>query len=111
MTAPLAIIAGLFFAYAIYIATICGRAGGRPDDFLDAGREIPSWGYIFAGAGVVLAGLGLPDHLLLISLYGLQYSHVAVGLILVALCGALIQKRIWLASRITALRTIGDLMG
>ncbi len=111
MTAPLAIIAGLFFAYAIYVATICARAGGRTDDFLDAGREIPSWGYIFAGAGVVLAGLGLPDHLLLISLYGLQYSHVAVGLVLVALCGALIQKRVWLASRITGLRTIGDLMG
>jgi solute:Na+ symporter, SSS family len=111
VTAPFMTVSGLFFAYAIYIATVCARSGARPDDFLDAALEIPSWGYIFAGAGVVLAGLGLPDHILLISLYGLQYSHVAVGLVLIALCGALVQKRVWLASRITGLRTIGDLTG
>ncbi|HWA41615.1 MAG TPA: hypothetical protein VHA10_00270 [Hypericibacter adhaerens] len=111
MTTPFLILSGLFFAYAVYIATRCARSFGRPEDFLDGAREIPSWATIFAGTGVVVAGLGLPDHILLTSLYGLQYSHVAVGLVLVGLCGALVQKRIWLAARITGLGTIGDLMG
>lgn len=111
MTALLTAVLGFFFAYGIYIAALSARAEGRPEDFLDAGLEIPAWGYIFAGAGVVLAGLNLHDHLLLVSLYGLQASHVAVGLVLVALTGALVQKRIWLASRITRLRTVGELMG
>ena len=111
MTALLLAVSGFFSVYAIYIAALSARTGGRAEDFLDAGLEIPPWGYIFAGTGIVLAGLGLHDHLLLVSSYGLQYSHVAVGLIVVALCGALFQKRIWLASRITALRTTGDLMG
>jgi Na+/proline symporter len=102
---------GLLFAYAIYISARANRSEARPADFLDAGCQIPSWAYIFAGTGVVLAGLGLPDHLLLVATYGLQYSHVTVGVILVALCGTLVQKRLWLASRITGTRTIGDLMG
>lgn len=111
MTTLLIAVLGFFFAYAIYIAALSARAEVRPEDFLDAGLEIPTWGYIFAGTGVVLAGLNLHDHLLLVSLYGLQVSHVAVGLVLVALAGALLQKRIWLASRITRLRTVGELMG
>ncbi|WP_137389430.1 hypothetical protein [Rhodoligotrophos defluvii] len=111
MTTLLVTIAGFFFAYAIYIASLSARAAHRSEDYLDAGLAIPPWGYIFAGTGVVLAGLNLYDHLLLTAAYGLQYSHVAVGLILVALCGALVQKRVWLAARIMGQRTIGDLIG
>lgn len=111
MTTLLLALSGLFFAYAVYIATRSARSAARPRDHLDAGLGIPSWGFIFAGTGVVLAGLVLHDHLLLMSAYGLQYSHVAVGLVLVALSGTLIQKRIWLASRIAGLRTVGELMG
>jgi solute:Na+ symporter, SSS family len=111
MMALLMTVAGFFFAYAVYVSTLSARASYGAGDFLDANREIPTWGYIFAGTGVILAGLSLQDHLLLVSLYGLQYSHVALGLVLVALVGALVQKRVWLASRITGMRTVGELMG
>lgn len=111
MTALLTIAAGVFFAYAVYMATAAARLAARPGEFLDAGLAIPTWGYIFAATGVIVAGLGLHDHLLLVTAYGLQYSHVAVGLVLVALAGALIQKRVWLAARVTGLRTGGELLG
>lgn len=103
--------AGLFFAYAIYLAALSGRYSRRPGAFLDADLEIAPWAYMLAATGVLIAGLGLHDHLLLVAAYGLQYNHVAVGLVLVALTGALVQKRVWLASRITGLRTTGELMG
>lgn len=111
MTNLLITVSGVFFAYAIYIASRCARIDARPEDFLDAGLGIPPWAYIFAGSGVVVAGLNLHDHLLLFSRYGLQYGHVAVGLVLVGLAGALVQKRLWLAARILSLRTVGELMG
>lgn len=111
MTAPLIVILGVLFAYAIYIATLSARAPSRPGDFLDAGQTLPPWTFIFAGAGVVLAGLGLFDHLMMLALFGLQYGHVAVGLVLAAMTAALVQKRVWLAARLSGLRTIGDLMG
>jgi solute:Na+ symporter, SSS family len=111
VTTLLMTVIGFFFAYAIYIAARSSRLAADPADFLDAGGKIPSWGFIFAGTGVMLAGLGLSDHFLLTAAYGLQYSHVALGLVVAALCSALVQKRIWLAARISGSRTIGDLMG
>ena len=66
---------------------------------------------MFAGTGIVLASLGLHDHFLLVASYGLQYSHVALGLVLVALCGALVQKRMWLAARITGVASPVELFG
>lgn len=111
MTMLLSTVLAFLIAYAIYIAALCRHAAGRPEDFLDAALSLPSWAYIFAGAGVVAAALGLHDHLLLTASYGLQYSHVAIGLIVVALASVLIQKRLWLAARITGSRTAGDLMG
>ncbi|WP_119389050.1 hypothetical protein [Taklimakanibacter lacteus] len=111
MTTLLSTALAFLIAYAIYVAALSRHVEGRPEDFLDAGRSLPSWAYIFAGAGVVAASLGLHDHLLLTARYGLQSSHVAVGLIVVALASVLIQKRLWLAARITGSRTAGDLMG
>jgi len=111
VTSLLATIGGAFFAYALYIAALSARNEGRPSDFVDAGRALPAWTAIFAGTGVVLAGLNLHDHFRLVSIYGLQASHVALGLALVALTGALVRKRVWLASRITGFGTLGDLVG
>ena len=111
MTALLPTALAFLIAYAIYIAALCRHAAGRPEDFLDAAQSLPSWAYIFAGGGIVVAALGLQDHLLLTARYGLQYSHVAIGLIVVALASVLIQKRLWLAARITGSRTAGNLMG
>lgn len=111
MTSLLVILIGVVFAYAIYIATMSARWTSRPEHYLDGGKAVPAWGHIFAGAGLALAGLSLYDHLLLVSAYGLQASHLAVGLVLVAIAAALFQKRLWVAARLTGLRTLGDLLG
>lgn len=111
MTALLMAALAFQAAFAVYIAVLCRHVAGGPEDFLDAGRQLPSWAYIFGATGVVVAALGLYDHLLLTATYGLQYSHVAVGLIVVALSSVLVQKRLWLAARVTGSRTVGDLMG
>lgn len=111
MTTLLVIVLGLVFAYAFYIATLCSRRAIRPDDHLDGGGALPGWCFVFAGTGIVLASLNLHDHFLLAALYGLQYSHVALGLVLVALCGALLQKRLWIAARIANVRSPVELFG
>lgn len=100
MITLLILILGVFAAYALYIAAQSARISGSPDDFLDGGGQLPAWGVIFGGAGVAIAGIGLRDHLYLASQYGLQYSHVALGLIPVALVAALLQKRTWIAGRV-----------
>jgi solute:Na+ symporter, SSS family len=111
MTQLLMMVLGIYVAYAIYIATLSARMAVEPGDHLDAGGSLPPWAYIFAGSGVVLGSIGLENHFLLTARFGLQYSHVAIGLVLVALSGALVQKRTWLAARITGHRTAGNLMG
>ncbi len=111
MTTLLVMALGLVFAYALYIATLCSRQAIRPDDHLDGGGTLPGWCFVFAGTGVVLASLNLHDHFLLVALYGFQYSHVALGLVLVALCGALVQKRLWIAARIADVWSPVELFG
>jgi len=111
MTTLLVMALGLVFAQALYIATLCARGPARPDDHLDSGGALPGWCFVFAGVGVVLASLNLHDHFLLVALYGFQYSHVALGLVLVALCGALVQKRLWIAARIVNVRSPVELFG
>jgi Na+/proline symporter len=95
----------LVFAFTIYLGVLSGRRLEHPADFLDAGGALPAWTLIFAGAGILLAGLGLHEHFLLSALYGLQYSHIALGLTLAALCGAMAHKRLWLAARLSGLRS------
>jgi SSS family solute:Na+ symporter len=102
--------AGLF-AFGVYIAAVAARGARTPEEFLDAGRDLPAWTFVFAGAGVLVAGLGVADHLQLVGLYGLQASHLAVGLVLAALCGVLVQKRLWLAARILGAASPVELMG
>lgn len=111
MTTLLLTVLGFFAAYAIYIATRVARQSRRAEDYLDGGGDVPGWAFLFAATGVVVAGLGLYDHYLLLARFGLQYSHVALGVVLAALAGVLVQKRLWLAARITGLRTLGELLG
>src|SRR5262245_32345063 len=111
MTVLLLSALGFGAVVALYLATASARAREQPGDFLDAGLSVPTWVLIFAGAGVTIAALGLRDHLLLIASYGLQYNEIAIGIIIAAIASALVQKRTWLASRITSLRTAGDLLG
>lgn len=111
MTSLLVAALGIFLAFAIYIASLNARRATRGDDFLDAGGTLPGWCMIFAGGGVMLAGVGLHDHFLLTALYGLQFSHVALGLVLAALCAVIVQKRLWLAARIARIRSPVELLG
>jgi solute:Na+ symporter, SSS family len=111
MTPLLLAILGLLGAYAIYLAALCSRRSPAPEHHLDAGRRLPGWAYAFAATGATLAVFEPFDHFRLLAAYGYQYNETVLGLILVALCATLFQKRIWLAARITARRTLGDLLG
>ncbi len=95
------VLAALAFSLAVslYLAALAGRRSDAAATFLDGGARLPAWAPMFAGAGVLGASLGLQDHLLLTTLYGLQASHVALGLALAALCGAMAHKRLWIAAR------------
>jgi Na+/proline symporter len=111
MTNLLLAAGALFFAFAIYIGVLCGRRASKPEEFLDGGGDLPPWALIFAATGVLLGSLGLHDHFLLTALYGLQYSHVALGLTLAALCGAVVNKRLSLAARLVSLESPIGIMG
>ena len=111
MTAVLITVLGLVAAYGIYVATLTARTPGAGADFLDAGRALPGWAVVFVGAGATAAALNLPDHLLLMRRFGLQFTHIAVGLILVALTAVLLQKRLWIAARVASLGSPGEALG
>src|SRR5262245_48014475 len=101
MTTLLLAMLGLLAAYPIYLAALCGGRARRPEAHLDAGQLLPGCAYAFAATGVTLAVFVPFDHFRLLAAYGYQYNETVLGLILVALCAALFQKRIWLAARIT----------
>ena len=111
MTFLLTVTLGLFFAYALYICALAARAAARPEDFLHAGGALPGWAMVFVMPGVVLSALPLHDYLLLTARYGLQAGQTALGLVLVALCAAVVQKRLWLAARLTRIVSPAELLG
>ncbi len=100
MTPLLLTLLALLTALAVYVAALVAHGSG-PQFFADGGGRLPDWAAFFALGGVVLAGMGLPGHLALVGRYGLQANHLALGLILAALALVLVQKRLWLAARIT----------
>lgn len=103
---PLAFMA----AYAVYLAALVARRGPAPAAFIDGGANLPGWAVLFAGSGLVVAGQGLGDQLALTARFGLQASHLGLGLVLAAMTAILIQKRLWLAGRITGLGSPGELL-
>lgn len=98
-------------AWQVYLATVTERQRLRLEDWIDAGGTLPGWCFLFGATGVLIAGLGLHDHLLMTALYGLSASHVALGLIVAGLVSVLVQKRLWLAAEILRTRSPGDLLG
>lgn len=96
---------------ALYIAARVARAGGAAEAFLDAGRALPGWTAIFLLPGLALAGLGVERHLGLVAHYGLQASHIGVGIVLVAMAALLIWNRFWYVVRIAGLGTPGAALG
>ncbi len=111
MTTPLATAIAVLAFYGVYMAAMVARAGRAPGTFLHGGNDIPGWSFAFTAAGVVLAGFGLTDHLGLVDRYGLQASHVGVGIIIASLAVILVLKRLWLGVRITGLASVGLAIG
>jgi Na+/proline symporter len=101
----------VFAAFTLYIAAQSAKSGDSPAAFVDAGQNLPGWTYIFAGSGALLASVGPYDYLRLLSVYGFQANQLALSLILVALVMALLQKRLWLAARMTGSRSLGEVLG
>lgn len=102
----LALLAALV-ALGVYVAALAVH-GARAAAFLDADARLPGWAAVFATGGVVVAGMDLQGHLALVGRYGLQASHLGVGLVLAALALVLVQKRLWLAARIAGWATPGE---
>ncbi|MCX7645109.1 MAG: hypothetical protein N2Z62_07420 [Rhodobacteraceae bacterium] len=111
MTTLLAACLLLGAGLALYVAARVARLGGPPAAFLDAGRDLPGWTACFLLPWLVLAGLGLDRHLGLVARYGLQASHVAVGMALVAMAALLLWNRLWHAARLAGLDTPGEALG
>jgi solute:Na+ symporter, SSS family len=111
VTSLLAVMLAVFAAFTLYIAAQSAKSGDSPAAFVDAGQNLPGWTYIFAGSGALLASVGPYDYLRLLSVYGFQANQLALSLILVALVMALLQKRLWLAARMTGSRSLGEVFG
>ena len=111
MTSLLATTLTVFTAFALYIAAQSAKSESSPAAYVDAGQNLPTWTYIFAGKRR-LAREHRPLRLSAPAFtYGFQANPLALSLILVALATALFQKRIWLAARITGSRSLGDVFG
>ncbi len=108
MQGLLTIILVLPAAYALYMAAQVSRHVTNGSDHLDAGSSLTNWTYIFAAAGVLIAGLGPFDHLRLVASYGFQANMLFLSLVCMGLAGALFQKRLWLASRILDAKSPGE---
>ena len=79
---------------------------------------ISRWGYDAARLvsdvylpAIGVAALGVERHFLLVANYGLQASHVAVGLITVAIAAVMLWNRLWVATRLAGLCTPGEAIG
>lgn len=107
MTGLLLTLLALPVALSVYLATMVARSQ-TPAAFTDGGARLPGWAVIFGSGGVVLSGIDLPAHLALVGRYGLQASHLALGLIPAALALILVQKRLWLAARIAGTQSAGE---
>lgn len=108
MQGLLTIILVLLAAYALYLAAQVSRHVTNGANHLDAGSSLTNWTYIFAAAGVLIAGLGPFDHLRLVASYGFQANMLFLSLVCLGLAGALFQKRLWLASRILDSKSPGE---
>ena len=111
MTTAFATIAGVLSLYGVYIAAMVTRVDRAPGTFVDGGKTVPGWAFALTASGVVLAGFALTGHVALVERYGLQASHVGVGIIIAALASVLVLKRLWLGARITGLPSPGLMIG
>lgn len=111
MTPLLLSVLVLLALYGVYIAALVARQEVRPADFLDAGQALPGWAVMFLLPALAVAALGVESHLALVARFGLQASHLAVGLVLVAMAALLVWNRLWYVTRVAKLPTPGEALG
>jgi Na+/proline symporter len=111
MTSLLVILLTVLAAYGVYIAARTARSA-QPSDWFEGGQpSLPGWAVMLAFGGISVASYGLADHFVLTSTFGLQASHIGLGLLLAALTMLLFLKRIWLAARISGWTNPGEAIG
>jgi SSS family solute:Na+ symporter len=109
---PLLVVCLLLLAlYGLYIAARVARLPAAPGQFLDAGGRLPGWAVMFALPGLALAGLGIQQHLGLVATFGLQASHVGLGVVVVAMAALLAWNRLWYAAHAAGLSSPGEALG
>ena len=101
----------LLSLYGLYIAALVARRETRPADFLDAGQSLPGWAAMFVLPALAAAALGVESHLALVARFGLQASHLGVGLVLVAMAALLVWNRMWYVTRVAKLPSPGEALG
>lgn len=115
MTALLLSILVLLALYGVYIAAIAARREAHPSDFLDGAQALPGWAAMFLLPALAVSGLaagsGLEAQLALVTRFGLQASHLAVGFVLVAMAALLAWNRMWYVARVARLSTPGEALG
>lgn len=111
MTLLLLTVLALIALYSIYVASRTARTQSVPTAFLDAAGALPGWVTIFLLPGLVIAVLGLERHIELTSRFGLQASHIAIGLVPVAITALLVWNKIWFATRVAGLSTPAEAIG
>jgi len=111
MTPLLLSILTLLALYGVYIAAITARQEARPADFLDGAQALPGWAAMFLLPALVATGLGLQTQLAMVTRFGLQASHLAVGFVLAAMAALLLWNRMWYVARVAGLSTPGEALG
>lgn len=106
----IATLAGLVL-YGVYISARSARIAARPGVFLDGAGRLPGWAAMLLLPGLFIAGLGVERHLNLVGTYGLQASHIGIGVVPAALAALLIWNRMWYVTRVAGLATPGEALG
>lgn len=97
--------------YGVYVSARTARSSQSPLSFLDGDGVLPGWAVMLILPGLVIAGLGLERHLGLVSVFGLQASHIGMGAVPAAFAALLIWNRMWYVTRVAGLATPGEALG
>ena len=99
------------FIFQIYVSVRMARQEQGAAEFLDAGQALPAWIILFILPGFAFSAIGLERHLTLVSIYGLQASHLALGLVTFSIVSLIMFNRVWYITQVAGFRTPGESFG